>query len=66
MGAFTKRWLIDRRRTRKLKINLLRRRYLAARNEAERAAIIKKAQQVSPQITAEQFLGPAQASAKKA
>jgi hypothetical protein len=66
MGAFTKRWLIRKRRTRKLKINLLRRRYQAARNDAERAAIIKKAQQVSPQITVEQFLGTTQQTAKKA
>jgi hypothetical protein len=65
MGAFTKRWLIRKRRTRKLKINLLRRRYAAARNDAERTAIIKKAQQVSPQITVEQFLGDTQKEAKK-
>ena len=65
MGAFTKRWLIRKRRTRKLKINLLRRRYAAARTDAERAAILKKAQQVSPQITAEQFLGSTQKEAKK-
>lgn len=64
MGAFTKRWLINKRRRRKLKINLLRRRYEAARNDADRTAIIKKAQQVSPQITLEQFLGPAQQKAK--
>jgi len=61
MGAFTKRWLISKRRTRKLKINLLRRRYSASHNDSERTAILKKAQQVSPQITAEQFLGPIQA-----
>jgi hypothetical protein len=65
MGAFTKRWLIDKRRGRKLKINLLRRRYASARTEAERAAIIKKAQVVSPQITAEQFLGTSQKEATK-
>jgi len=65
MGAFTKRWLIRKRRTRKLKINLLRRRYAAARTDAERTAIIKKAQQVSPQITAEQFLASSPAGVKK-
>ena len=65
MGAFTKRWLIRKRRTRKLKINLLRRRYHAARNEADRAAIIKKVQQVSPQMTMEQFLQTAKENGKK-
>ena len=65
MGAFTKRWLIRRRRTRKLKINLLRRRYHAARNDADRAAIVKKVQQVSPQMTMEQFLGTEMQEVKK-
>jgi hypothetical protein len=65
MGAFTKRWLIRKRRTRKLKINLLRRRYHAARNEADRAAIVKKVQQVSPQMTMEQFLQTAKENGKK-
>lgn len=65
MGAFTKRWLIRKRRSRKLKINLLRRRYEAARSDAERTAIIKKAQQVSPQITLEQFVGGVQEAGKK-
>jgi hypothetical protein len=55
MGAFTKRWIIRKRRTRKEKINLLRKRYAAARSEAERSTIIQKAQKVSPQITSEQF-----------
>lgn len=60
MGAFTKRWVIRRRRSRKQKINLLRRRYTAANSETLRNAIVKKAQQVSPQMTAEEFLGPIQ------
>lgn len=64
MGAFTKRWVIDRRRGRRQKINLLRKRYAAAKSEADRTAIIKKAQQVSPQMSVEEFLGPTrQASA---
>jgi len=58
MGAFTKRWVIDRRRTRRQKIDLLRKRYGAAKSEADRTAIVKKALLVSPQMTAEQFLGP--------
>lgn len=66
MGAFTKRWLIRKRRSRKLKINLLRRRYETARSDAERTAIVKKAQQVSPQITLEQFVGVIQEAGKKA
>lgn len=56
MGAFTKRWLINKRRTRKHKIDLLRRRYLAADSETLRNAILKKAQLVSPQMTVEEFL----------
>lgn len=60
MGAFTKRWVIRRRRSRKQKIDLLRRRYTAANSETLRNAIVKKAQQVSPQMTAEEFLGPIQ------
>lgn len=60
MGAFTKRWVIRRRWSRKQKINLLRRRYTAANSETLRNAIVKKAQQVSPQMTAEEFLGPIQ------
>jgi len=58
MGAFTKRWVIDRRRGRRQKIDLLRKRYGAAKSEVERNAIIKKALLVSPQMTTEQFLGP--------
>jgi hypothetical protein len=56
MGAFTKRWLINKRRTRRHKIDLLRKRYLAADSEAQRNAILKKAQLVSPQMTVEEFL----------
>ena len=64
MGAFTKRWVIDRRRSRRQKINLLRKRYAAAKTEADRTAIIKKAQQVSPQMSAEEFLGSIRETAK--
>jgi len=64
MGAFTKGWIIRKRRTRREKIDLLRKRYAAVRSEAERDAIIQKAQKVSPQITSEQFLAPVQGSKK--
>jgi hypothetical protein len=60
MGAFTKRWLIRKRRTRRRKIDLLRRRYVATDSEAQRSAIVKKAQLVSPQMSVEEFLGPIQ------
>jgi hypothetical protein len=58
MGAFTKRWTIRKRRTRRQKIDLLRKRYAAAGSETERTAIVKKAQVISPQISQEQFLAP--------
>ena len=60
MGAFTKRWLINKRRTRRHKIDLLRKRYLAADSEAQHNAILKKAQLVSPQMTVEEFLSTIQ------
>jgi hypothetical protein len=56
MGAFTKRWIIQRRRTRRLKLDKLRRRYAEARSDTERTAILAKARQVSPQISEQQFL----------
>ena len=56
MGAFTKRWLIRKRRSRRRKIDLLRRRYTKADSENQRNAILKKAHLVSPQMTAEEFL----------
>lgn len=65
MGAFTKRWIIRKRRTRKEKITLLRKRYAAAKSEAERHAIVQKARKVAPQMTSEQFLGPTQQTEKK-
>jgi hypothetical protein len=60
MGAFTKRWVIRKRRTRRQKLDKLRKQYTAARSEADRSAIVAKAQQVSPQLSTEQFLGPIQ------
>jgi hypothetical protein len=61
MGAFTKRWTIQRRRARRQKLDRLRKRYGEARSEVDRAAIVAKAHQVSPQMTTEEFLGPIQA-----
>jgi hypothetical protein len=56
MGAFTKRWIIQRRRTRRQKLDKLRRRYAEARSDTERTAILAKARQVSPQISEQEFL----------
>ena len=58
MGAFTKRWTIQKRSTRRQKLDKLRRRYTAARTDSERTAILAKARQVSPQILEAEFLGP--------
>ena len=58
MGEFTKRWIIQKRRARRQRLDKLRKRYTAARSDSERAAIIAKARQVSPQITEDQFLEP--------
>lgn len=60
MGAFTKRWVINKRRTRKQKIDMLRRRYRTAESETQRTALLQKALQVSPQMSTEDFLGPIQ------
>jgi hypothetical protein len=62
MGEFTKRWMIQRRRARRQKLDKLHKRYTEARSEADRATIVAKARQVSPQITEEQFLGPIRAA----
>jgi uncharacterized protein DUF6800 len=56
MGAFTKRWVIKKRRTRRQKLDKLRRRYAEARSDTERTSIIAKARQVSPQILEAEFL----------
>ena len=60
MGAFTKRWTIDRRRTRRHKIKALRKRYQNAGSEAQRTAVVQKALQTSPKMSMEDFLGPIQ------
>jgi len=58
MGAFSKRWVIDRRRARKQKIDKLRKHYVAARSEGDRNSILAKVRLVSPQMSQEQFLEP--------
>lgn len=60
MGAFTKRWIIRKRRTRRLKLDKLRKQYSAARSEADRNTIVAKALQVSPQMSSTEFLAPIQ------
>jgi hypothetical protein len=60
MGAFTKRWIIRKRRSRRQKLDKLRKKYAAARSEGDRTSILAKAQQVSPQLSAQEFLGPIQ------
>jgi hypothetical protein len=65
MGAFTKRWVIRKRRSRRQKIDLLRRKYQTADSETQRNGIVKKAQQVSPQMTVQEFLGPIQKNGDK-
>jgi len=57
MGAFTKRWTIQRRRARRLKLDQLRKRYREARSDDDRAAIIAKVRKVSS-ISEEEFLRP--------
>jgi hypothetical protein len=42
---------LRRRRTRRKKVAKLRRRYAAARSEAERAAILEKLSRVAPGLT---------------
>jgi hypothetical protein len=64
IGAFTKRWIIRKRRSRREKIDKLRKRYAAISSDAERNTIIKKARRVSPQMSVEEFLGPIQRGTK--
>lgn len=57
MGAFTKRWTIQRRLARRQKLDQLRKRYREARSDDDRVAIIGKVRKVSS-ISEEEFLGP--------
>ncbi len=60
MSAPSRRPEIRRRRTRKEKIDSLRRRYHAAKNEADRNQVFARVKVLSPSITLEQFTAPLQ------
>jgi len=60
MSAPSRRPEIRRRRTRKEKISSLRRRYSAAKSEADRNHVFARVKVLSPSITLEQFTGPLQ------
>jgi len=60
MGAPTSRRTIYKHRSRRRKIDILRKHYTEAKTEAERNAVIKKAQKISRQMLAEEFLMPLQ------
>jgi hypothetical protein len=64
MGAPSTREEIRRRRTRREKIDLLRRRYAKAGSEADRDALWAKARKVAPQISYEEFRKPIPQQAK--
>ena len=61
MSGFSRRPEIRRRRTRKIKISALRRRYEAAKSDADRNPIFARVKLLSPSITLEQFTAPLQA-----
>jgi hypothetical protein len=58
MSAPSRRPEIRRRRTRKAKIAALRRRYAAAKSDADRNQIFVRVKVLSPSITLEQFTAP--------
>ncbi len=58
MSAPSRRPEIRRRRTRKQKILILRRRYAAAKSDADRHQIFARARLLSPSLTLEQFTSP--------
>ncbi len=60
MSAPSRRPEIRRRRTRKDKIVVLRRRYAAAKSDADRSQIFGRVKLLSPSITLEQFTAPLQ------
>ena len=62
MSGFSRRPEIRRRRTRKEKIHALRRRYAAAKSDADRSQIFARVKILSPTITLEQFTAPLQSS----
>jgi hypothetical protein len=60
MSAPSRRPEIRRRRTRKDKISSLRRRYAAAKSDADRDHVFARVKLLSPSITLEQFTAPLQ------
>ncbi len=60
MSAPSRRPEIRRRRTRKDKIAALRRRYAAAKSEADRNQVFARVKLLSPAITLEMFTAPLQ------
>ncbi|MBZ5567640.1 MAG: hypothetical protein LAN64_07280 [Acidobacteriia bacterium] len=64
MSAPSRRPEIRRRRTRKAKINALRRRYAAAKSDADRNQIFARVKLLSPTITVEEFTAPMQSSGR--
>ncbi len=58
MSAPSRRPEIRRRRTRKEKIVVLRRRYAAAKSDADRNQIFARVKVLSPAITLDEFTGP--------
>ncbi len=65
MSAPSRRPEIRRRRTRKEKIVVLRRRYAAAKSDADRNQIFARAKLLSPYLTLEEFTAPLQTSAER-
>lgn len=63
MSAPSRRPEIRRRRTRKDKIASLRRRYAAAKSDADRNQVFARVKLLSPSITLEQFTAPLPAHA---
>jgi hypothetical protein len=60
MSSPSRRPEIRRRRTRKDKISVLRRRYAAAKSDADREQIFARVKLLSPSIKLEQFTAPLQ------
>ena len=56
MSAPSRRPEIRRRKTRKVKLDKLRRHYTEAKNDADRQKFLEKGRLISPQITDEQFV----------
>ncbi|HEY4719632.1 MAG TPA: DUF6800 family protein [Candidatus Methylomirabilis sp.] len=57
---------IHRRRVRRLKLARLRRRYVRAKSEEEKARIWQKVVKVNPALTLEEFLAPTRPRAEAA